>query len=87
MVDTAVQDYKKLSKAFACLRDNKGCHFILTNQDATYPTGGTVYPGVFLPFAKPDLIAFPGQALDPCPSRWYSRASENRRSLGNRTRQ
>jgi 4-nitrophenyl phosphatase len=38
-------DYKKFAKAFSYLRDNEGCHFILTNQDATFPTHGTVYPG------------------------------------------
>ena len=38
-------DYKKYCKAFAHLRDNKDCHFLLTNQDANYPTNGTVFPG------------------------------------------
>ncbi|KAK4686396.1 4-nitrophenyl phosphatase, partial [Tremellales sp. Uapishka_1] len=37
--------YKKLAKGFSYLRDNEGCHFILTNQDATFPINGTLYPG------------------------------------------
>jgi 4-nitrophenyl phosphatase len=39
-------DYKKLGKAYSYLRDNEGCEFILTNQDATFPTDGTTYPGI-----------------------------------------
>lgn len=38
-------DYVKISKAFTYLRDNKDCHFIITNEDATFPTNGTLYPG------------------------------------------
>jgi 4-nitrophenyl phosphatase len=38
-------DYKKYSKAYTYLKDNEGCHFLLTNQDATFPTNGTTYPG------------------------------------------
>ncbi|ORY28272.1 HAD-like domain-containing protein [Naematelia encephala] len=49
-------NYKKLATAFSHLRDNEGCHFILTNQDPTYPTTQkskdpskpdikTIYPG------------------------------------------
>ncbi|GFZ45730.1 4-nitrophenylphosphatase [Saitozyma sp. JCM 24511] len=38
-------NYKKYAKAFSYLRDNEGCHFILTNQDATFPTDGTLFPG------------------------------------------
>jgi 4-nitrophenyl phosphatase len=44
-------DYKKYSKAYTYLKDNEGCHFLLTNQDATFPTNGTTYPGqLLLPF-------------------------------------
>ncbi|ORX33719.1 HAD-like domain-containing protein [Kockovaella imperatae] len=31
-------NYKKYAKAFSYMRDNKDCHFLLTNQDPTYPT-------------------------------------------------
>lgn len=30
------------------MKDNEGCHFLLTNQDATFPTNGTTYPGLSL---------------------------------------
>lgn len=45
VVELMSADYRKLANAFAALRDNEGCEFILTNQDATYPTGGTIFPG------------------------------------------
>jgi 4-nitrophenyl phosphatase len=38
-------DYKKYSKAYSYLRDNEDCHFLLTNQDKVFPTGGTTWPG------------------------------------------
>ena len=38
-------DYKKYSKAYSYLTKNPGCHFILTNTDATFPSGGEFYPG------------------------------------------
>jgi 4-nitrophenyl phosphatase len=38
-------DYKKYCKAYSYLRDNEGCHFLLTNQDKVFPTHGTTWPG------------------------------------------
>lgn len=38
-------DYKKYCKAFTYLHNNPDCLFLLTNQDATFPTSGTLYPG------------------------------------------
>ncbi|KAI7861467.1 HAD-like domain-containing protein [Spinellus fusiger] len=43
-LDTQV-NYKKYNKAFTYLRQNNGCHFILTNGDSTFPTHGTLQPG------------------------------------------
>ncbi|KAG7548928.1 hypothetical protein FFLO_03220 [Filobasidium floriforme] len=41
----AFVNYKKYSKAHTYLTKNPGCHFILTNTDATFPSGGEFYPG------------------------------------------
>ncbi|KAI9344934.1 HAD-like domain-containing protein [Obelidium mucronatum] len=38
-------NYKKLAKAFTYLTHNPDCHFLATNQDLTFPTKDTVYPG------------------------------------------
>ncbi len=38
--------YTKLAKAFTYLHSNPSCHFLATNDDSTFPTGGTVYPGI-----------------------------------------
>lgn len=38
-------NYKKLAKAHRYLLENDDCHFILTNDDSTFPTEGTVFPG------------------------------------------
>jgi 4-nitrophenyl phosphatase len=43
-LDTKV-NYKKYSKAFAYLKRNPGCHFIVTNEDTTFPQHGSFYPG------------------------------------------
>ncbi|KAI9006238.1 HAD-like domain-containing protein [Phycomyces nitens] len=43
-LDTQV-NYKKYNKAFTYLRKNPGCHFIMTNQDSTFPVHGTLQPG------------------------------------------
>lgn len=43
-LDTKV-NYKKYSKAFAYLTRNPGCHFIVTNEDTTFPQHGDFYPG------------------------------------------
>ncbi|KAF7727309.1 hypothetical protein EC973_007825 [Apophysomyces ossiformis] len=43
-LDTQV-NYKKFNKAFFYLRNNPGCHFIVTNEDTTFPTHGTLQPG------------------------------------------
>jgi 4-nitrophenyl phosphatase len=40
-----ISDYKKYSKAYSYLRDNPDIHFLLTNQDKVFPTGGTTWPG------------------------------------------
>lgn len=37
--------YKKYSKAHIYIKNNPGCHFILTNADPTFPAGGAFYPG------------------------------------------
>ncbi|ORY05236.1 2-phosphoglycolate phosphatase [Basidiobolus meristosporus CBS 931.73] len=37
--------YRKYARAFTYLYHNPECVFIATNEDATYPIGGTVYPG------------------------------------------
>lgn len=38
-------NYKKLCKAYSYLRDDPNVHFLLTNQDKTFPTHGTTFPG------------------------------------------
>ncbi|RHZ87076.1 hypothetical protein Glove_40g63 [Diversispora epigaea] len=38
-------NYKKLAKAFTYLYSNPDCIFILTNEDTTFPSNGTIYPG------------------------------------------
>lgn len=42
-IDTEIS-YLKLARAHAYLQ-NKDCHFLLTNQDSTYPTHGGKFPG------------------------------------------
>ncbi|KAJ3089167.1 hypothetical protein HK102_007047 [Quaeritorhiza haematococci] len=37
--------YTKYAKAFTYLHSNPDCHFLATNDDLTFPAGGTVYPG------------------------------------------
>ena len=64
-------DYKKLCKAFSYLRDNKDCYFILTNQDATYPTAGSLWPGsgamsyplVYASKREPTVIGKPNKTM------------------------
>ncbi|KAJ3710432.1 HAD-like domain-containing protein [Lentinula raphanica] len=43
-LDTTV-NYTKLSKAFQYLTRNPGCHFLVTNEDSTYPSGHGLLPG------------------------------------------
>ena len=43
-LDTSV-NYTKLSKAFNYLLRNEGCHFLMTNEDSTYPTAYGLLPG------------------------------------------
>ncbi|POW21501.1 hypothetical protein PSHT_02400 [Puccinia striiformis] len=38
-------NYKKLAKAHRYLHENPDCHFILTNDDSTFPTDGSLFPG------------------------------------------
>ncbi|CAH7674312.1 4-nitrophenylphosphatase [Phakopsora pachyrhizi] len=38
-------NYKKLAKAHRYLNENNGCHFVLTNDDSTFPTDGSIFPG------------------------------------------
>lgn len=38
-------NYKKIAKAHRYLKENRGCLFIATNLDSTFPTHGDVYPG------------------------------------------
>ncbi|KAG9285800.1 hypothetical protein G9A89_013225 [Geosiphon pyriformis] len=38
-------NYRKLAKAFTYLRSNQNCIFLLTNDDITYPSNGTLFPG------------------------------------------
>ncbi|MBW0506969.1 hypothetical protein O181_046684 [Austropuccinia psidii MF-1] len=38
-------NYKKLAKAHRYLHENEDCHFILTNDDSTFPTDGSIFPG------------------------------------------
>jgi 4-nitrophenyl phosphatase len=28
-----------------CIMHNDGCHFVLTNEDSTFPSHGAFYPG------------------------------------------
>ncbi|KAI9637914.1 HAD-like domain-containing protein [Dioszegia hungarica] len=64
-------NYKKYSKAYTYLKDNEGCHFLLTNQDATFPTNGTTYPGsgamsaplVFASKRTPTIIGKPNKIM------------------------
>ncbi|KAJ3202218.1 hypothetical protein HK099_001952 [Clydaea vesicula] len=37
--------YLKLAKAFTYVHSNPECQFLATNDDATFPAGGTLYPG------------------------------------------
>jgi ribonucleotide monophosphatase NagD (HAD superfamily) len=40
-------NYKKLANAHRYLEENKGCHFVLTNDDSTFPSAnGHLYPGM-----------------------------------------
>ncbi|POW05073.1 hypothetical protein PSTT_09949 [Puccinia striiformis] len=39
------KNYKKLAKAHRYLHENPDCHFILTNDDSTFPTDGSLFPG------------------------------------------
>lgn len=41
----AYVNYKKYCKAHMYLTKNPGCHFLLTNTDGTFPSGGELYPG------------------------------------------
>ncbi|KAI9474154.1 MAG: HAD-like domain-containing protein [Benjaminiella poitrasii] len=43
-LDTKV-NYRKYAKAYTYLLKNKNCHFIVTNEDSTYPQYGSFYPG------------------------------------------
>ncbi|KAF8123684.1 HAD-like domain-containing protein [Boletus edulis] len=43
-LDTRI-NYTKLSKAFQYLTRNPGCHFLVTNEDSTYPTADGLLPG------------------------------------------
>ena len=43
-LDTSI-NYTKLSKAFNYLLRNDGCHFLVTNEDSTYPTAHGLLPG------------------------------------------
>ncbi|CAG8446510.1 1711_t:CDS:2 [Diversispora eburnea] len=38
-------NYKKIAKAFTYLYSNPDCIFMLTNDDTTFPSNGTIYPG------------------------------------------
>ncbi|KAJ3220287.1 Protein O-mannosyltransferase 2 [Dinochytrium kinnereticum] len=38
-------NYRKLATAFTYIKRNTKCHFLATNCDLTYPTGGSIYPG------------------------------------------
>jgi 4-nitrophenyl phosphatase len=40
-----LSDYKKYGKAHTYIMNNPGCHFIITNADATFPNGDAFYPG------------------------------------------
>lgn len=41
-------NYHKLARAHRFLRENEGCHFILTNDDSTFPSAdGQLYPGEY----------------------------------------
>jgi len=43
-LDTTI-NYTKLSKAFQYLTRNPGCHFLVTNEDSTYPIADGLLPG------------------------------------------
>lgn len=38
-------NYRKLATAHMCIMHNELCHFVLTNEDSTFPSHGAFYPG------------------------------------------
>lgn len=69
-------NYHKLAKAHRFLRENEGCHFILTNDDSTFPAAdGLLYPGsgsisaplrYALPHMPPIVIGKPNKPFMDC---------------------
>jgi len=69
-------NYHKLARAHRFLRENEGCHFILTNDDSTFPSGdGQLYPGsgaisaplrFALPHMPPIVIGKPNKPFMDC---------------------
>lgn len=55
ILDSRPIDYKKYAKAHTYIMNNPGCEFILTNADATYPAGGSFYPGTYPPSHSRDF--------------------------------
>lgn len=63
-------NYHKLARAHRFLRENEGIHWILTNDDSTFPTEDALYPGsgaisaplrYALPHLKPIIIGKPNE--------------------------
>ena len=63
-------NYHKLARAHRFLRENEGIHWILTNDDSTFPTEDALYPGsgaisaplrYALPHLKPTVIGKPNE--------------------------
>jgi len=69
-------NYKKLAKAHRYLHENAGCHFILTNDDSTFPTDGSLFPGsgaisaplryAMLGKKEPIVVGKPNQPMLDC---------------------
>lgn len=69
-------NYKKIAKAHRYLLENEGCHFILTNDDSTFPTDGSIFPGsgaisaplryAMLGKKDPIVVGKPNQAMLDC---------------------
>ncbi|PLW56720.1 hypothetical protein PCANC_01668 [Puccinia coronata f. sp. avenae] len=69
-------NYKKLAKAHRYLHENSDCHFILTNDDSTFPTDGSIFPGsgaisaplryAMLGKKEPIVVGKPNQPMLDC---------------------
>ncbi|GAA99236.1 uncharacterized protein L969DRAFT_86460 [Mixia osmundae IAM 14324] len=86
-------NYKKIAKAHRYLQENKGCHFILTNDDTTFPhSDGKLYPGsgaISAPLRyavknKPIVVGKPNQPMLDCILKTHDIDRERTLMIGDR---